>query len=277
MKSARERRVEVVALEMAADIVDVEGSRAGRNQIGPRELVRRPGKRPAGAQHNTVAPVELAHEGRQRNGRAYAAAAIAAALEAVAGSEHQRIGFRHPLGKRSDVFGGNAACFRGGLRRPVAREAHVLLVAADMLLDERQVMGAQPLELDGEGEAEKHVGAGPGGEVEVRLLGDLRAQRIDHRQSTAAALGLANLPHQMQVRDGGVVAPEHIELSLGRQVGADTGSVAVSSQPGFAAHPAAERATKQLRGAELVKEPQRHAVEGQQAVGTAVAQRPFRS
>ena len=76
-----------------------------------------------------------------------------------------------------------------------------------MLVDERQVMGAQPLELDGEGEAEKHVGAGLESEVKVRLLGDLRAQRIDHRQPTALALGLADLPHEMQVGDGGVVAP----------------------------------------------------------------------
>ena len=55
-----ERRVEVVALEMAANIVDVKRSRAGWNQIGPRELVRRPGERPAGAEHNAVASVELA-------------------------------------------------------------------------------------------------------------------------------------------------------------------------------------------------------------------------
>ena len=50
----------------------------------------------AGAQHDAAAVAQLAEQRRQRNCRPDAAAAIAAALEAVAGRDDERIGFGHP-------------------------------------------------------------------------------------------------------------------------------------------------------------------------------------
>ena len=76
--------------------------------------------------------------------------------------------------------------------------------------------------------------------MKIRLLGDLGAHRVDHYEATATPLGYPNIPHQMQVRDGGVVAPDHVELSIRSRLGADPRNQAVGAYPSLVADQAAQ-------------------------------------
>ena len=109
--------------------------------------------------------------------------------------------------------------------------------------------------------------------MQVCLLRDLAAQRIDHHQPAARALRCANIAHEVKVRDCGVVAPDNVELGGLRRLRADAGDVAIGSRPGFVAHHAAHRAAIEPARAELVKEAKRHAVVGEHAVRAGVIER----
>ena len=86
-----QRRIDVVALEMAAHVENVERARGPGQKIGPRELVGRLGKSKPRAQYDAAFCVELAEQRRQRNRGAHAAPPIAAALEPVAGRDDERL------------------------------------------------------------------------------------------------------------------------------------------------------------------------------------------
>ena len=57
-----------------------------------------------------------------------------------------------------------------------------------MLRDERVVERAQAFQFRGQRPGEQHIGAGQRRQMQVGLLGDLGAQRIDHDQPAALAL-----------------------------------------------------------------------------------------
>ena len=81
-----------------------------------------------------------------------------------------------------------------------------------MLGNETVVVRAKLVQLDRKRQSEQHVGAGSRCQMQVRLLGDLAAQRIDHHQPAALALGRPDVAHEVQIGDGGVVAPDDVEL-----------------------------------------------------------------
>ncbi len=95
-KQRAQWRGDVVVDEMAADIVDVERAGACRNQVRALQFRQGLGEGIARAEDDAAAAAELAEQRRQRNCRSDAAAAIAAALEPVAGRQHEGIGFGQP-------------------------------------------------------------------------------------------------------------------------------------------------------------------------------------
>ncbi len=101
----------------------------------------------------------------------------------------------------------------------------------------------------------QHVGAGQQGQMQIGLLGDLRAQRIDHDKPAALAFGLADAADEMHVGDRRVVAPDDVELGVFGKLGRASGHGAIGPRPRLAAHAAAQRPAIKLAGAELVEEP----------------------
>jgi len=142
--------------------------------------------------------------------------------------------------------------------------------------NEAVVVRAQLLKLIGERKGEQHVGAGLQGQVQIGLLGDLRAQRIDDRQPAALSHRGADLAHQMQIGDGCIVAPHDVERGVRRRLRSDAGYRTIGARPGLAAHPAAQGPAIELAGAQPMEEAQRHAVHRQHAVRARIVQRHHR-
>ena len=90
--------------------------------------------------------------------------------------------------------------------------------------------------------------------MEIRLLGDLGAQRVDDRQPGALPLRPPDKPDQVDVRHRRVVAPDDIELRMLGEFRRAAGRRAISARPGLAAHPAAQRPSVELACAEPVEE-----------------------
>src|SRR5204863_48048 len=114
-------------------------------------------------------------------------AAVTVALEAVADGDHRRREGAVPVGELPHVALFDAANPRGVGQREAARQRHVLVEALHVALDERAVERALPLELGGNRPRQHDVGPGTECDVEVSLLGDLRAPRVDDDQLGAFA------------------------------------------------------------------------------------------
>ena len=135
---------------------------------------------------------------------------------------------RWPRAWPRDTSAPGSGCPRRARRRfrPRARadSARASLMYASMtqhvLLDEGAIEPAGALEFRRQRPGQHHVRPRTHGEVQVRLLGDLDAPRIDHHELGAVVLGGVDLPHQVQVAGGGVVAPDDDQLGEARPAGA---------------------------------------------------------
>ncbi len=116
-------------------------------------------------------------------------------------------------------------------RRPFARPRHELLDPQHVRGDERRVQRADPFQLGRQRPGQQHVGAGQQRQVQIRLLGDLGAQRIDHHQPAALALRPADAAHQMQIGDRRVVAPDDVQLARARRTPAGSRARRHRSRP----------------------------------------------
>src|SRR6516225_10248563 len=112
--------------------------------------------------------------------------------------------------------------------------------------------------------------------MEIGLLGDLGAQRVDDHELAAGALRLANAPNEMKVGDRGVVAPDDVEFGVLCELRRASGYGAVGAGPGFAAHTPAERMPVELRGAQPVEKPRRHAVPSEETMRAGIVERHHR-
>ena len=112
--------------------------------------------------------------------------------------------------------------------------------------------------------------------MQIGLLGDLGAQRIDDGEPTAAALRLPDAAYEMHIRHGRVVAPDEVELGIFGEIGRAARHRAIGAGPGLAAHSAAQSAPIKLARPEPVEEAQRHAVAGEQTVRPGIVQRQDR-
>ena len=234
-----QRRVDVVIGKMATDVVDVEGARAGGDQIGPLQPGGRFWEGIARAQDDAAAAAELSEQRRERNRRPDAAAAVAAAFEPIAGRQHQRFRLGQPAREPADPVGPQPADGGGPLGRPFAGTAHERLEAQHMRGDEAIVERAHSLELDGNGPGEQNVGAGPQLQMEIRLPGNLGAQRVDDDEPAAGPTCPSDRADEVQVGDGRVVAPDHVQRRGLGQFRRTSGHRAIGAGPGLAAHPAA--------------------------------------
>ncbi|MFN9938655.1 MAG: hypothetical protein ACK56I_04195, partial [bacterium] len=113
------------------------------------------------------------------------------------------------------------------------------VIAMDMLRDEARIMRAEIAQRIGQREAQHHVGSGMELDMQIGLLGDLRAQRIDDGKPAARAACLRHLAHQVQVGDGSVVAPQQGELRHARCLRPDAWRRAIGADPGLGPHAAA--------------------------------------
>jgi hypothetical protein len=138
------------------------------------------------------------------------------------------------------------------------------------------IEASDPLKLRRDGPREHHIRAGAHGQMEVRLLGRLDAPWIDHHQLGAIALGSVDLPHEMQIAAGGVVAPDDDELRETDLLERCAGCCAESAGVGGAADPAAQGTSAQQRGADPMKETQRHGITRQHPVRAGVVERQQR-
>jgi hypothetical protein len=112
--------------------------------------------------------------------------------------------------------------------------------------------------------------------VQIGLLGDLRAQRIDDGQPAALSHRGADVAHQMQIGDRRIVAPHDVERGVLRRLRSDAGYRTIGARPGLAAYPAAQGPAIELAGAEPMEEAQRHAVHRQHAVRARIVERYHR-
>ena len=263
--------------QVLAGVHDVEGPRAGWHQVGPLQPLRRLGEHVAGAVDEAAAGhPELSGQRRQREDRPDAAAAVLVALEPVADADRRRRQRGVPLGEARDVGGVEPARLGGARQRPRPRQRHVLVEAGHPALDERAVERAAPLELGGQRPAQHDVGAGPQRQVQVGLLGDLDAARVDHDQLAAGAPHALDQRRDVQVGPGDVVAPGDHEPRLRDLLGPDAGRGAEGPQPGLRPDTAAQRSAIEQRRAHAMEEAQVHRATGQQAVGSRVVERHHR-
>ncbi len=112
--------------------------------------------------------------------------------------------------------------------------------------------------------------------MQIRLLGDLRAQRVDDHQFAARALCFANAPDKMKIGDRRVVAPDDIELGVLGELRRASGHGAIGPRPRLAAHAAAQGPPIELGSAQPVEETRGHAVAGEEAVRAGIVQRHYR-
>ena len=145
-----------------------------------------------------------------------------------------------------------------------------------MLFYEGMIEAAEPLQLDGDGPGQHHVRAGTNRQMQMRLFGHFDAPRIDHYQPRAVALGGIDLPHEVQIAARGVVAPDDDELRQTHLLERRAGGCAESAGVGRAADAATQRAAAQQRGADFVKEAQRHGIARQHPVRAGVVERQQR-
>src|SRR4029453_17808978 len=129
-KESPERRVNVVLLQVAADVHDVERTRWTRQKVRPYQFAGRPRYRGAGAEHHAVASIELAHQGWQPNPCFDAPAAVTSTLEAIAECHDKRIGFSHPSSQLPNVLARQACGFLCLGDAPRARGDHELVLPA---------------------------------------------------------------------------------------------------------------------------------------------------
>src|SRR6266446_8710860 len=120
--------------------------------------------------------------------------------------------------------------------------------------DEGVVEQTQSLELSGDGPGEQRVGAGQQLQMQIGLLGDLRAQWVDDHQLAARALCFANAPDNMKIGDRRVVAPDDIELGVLGELWRASGYGAIGPRPRLAAHAAAQGPPIELGSAQPVEE-----------------------
>ncbi len=153
---------------------------------------------------------------------------------------------------------------------------HELLEAGHVLLDERAVERAPPLQLRGERPRQHHVGPGLERDVHVGLLGDLDALGIHHHDLGPVAAGRVDDRGEVEVRPRDVVAPRDREPGVPHLLGGDAGRGAEGAEPGLGADAAAERRAVEERGAQLVEEAQVHRRIGEHAVRPRVVERQHR-
>jgi len=121
----------------------------------------------------------------------------------------------------------------------LAGQRHKLLGSKNVRGDEGVVKRTQSLELRGDGPGEQRVGAGQQLQMQIRLLGNLRAQRVDDHQLAARALCFANAPDKMKIGDRRVVAPDNVELGVLGELRRASKYGAIGPRPRLAAHAAA--------------------------------------
>src|SRR5208282_3153718 len=269
-------RIDIVFDKMPADVVDRQRASAGGQQIRALQPGGSLGKGVARGQYDAAALAELAEQSRQGDRRADAAAAVAAAFEAVAWRQNERFGLGKPAREGQDLAFLQPAGRGCSCRGPLPGARHELLEAQYIGGDEEVIQRSRPLELGGDGPGEQDIGAGQQLQMQIRLLGDLCAKRVDDDQLAAPALCPANGPDEVQVGDRRVVAPDDIELGVLGEFGRASGYGTISSRPGLAADAAAQRPPVELGGAEAVEEPQGHAVPGEKAVRAGIVQRHHR-
>ena len=178
--------------------------------------------------------------------------------------------------KCDDLLLAQAARRRRTRHRPRARRRHELVEPEQVRGDERVVECTDPFQFRRQRPRQQNVGSGQRCQMQVGLLGDLGAQRIDHHQLPALALRLPDAAYQMQVGDSRVVAPHHVQLRVRGELRRAAGNGAIGAGPRLAAHAAAHRAAIELRRAKLVEEARRHAVAGEHPVRTGIVQRRHR-
>ena len=182
------------------------GTRSGRCKL--RHRLR---KRVAGAKGDAAALAQLAEQRRQRDRRPDAAAAVAPALQPVARRQHQRVGLRHPACQGEDLRFRHAAGLGRPRGRPFARPCHERVGTQHMRGDERRVERAGAFQLRRQRPGQQRVGARQQCDMQVGLCGNLGAQRVDHDQFSPGAHRSPDATHQMQIGNGRVVAPHHVQ------------------------------------------------------------------
>src|SRR5215213_5712707 len=228
-------RVDVILFQMAADIQNVQCARAGRQEIGPGQFRSSLRESMTRTQHNAARSAKLSKERRKCNRSSNPAAAIAPSLKAVARGQDNRLGFRHPLCEKQYVACRDSANSRRCFRWPFPRNLHKFVIPTHILLDKALIMDAKPLQLDGHGECEEHIRTWIWGEVEISLFRNLGSQRIDHDQPSTFALGTAEFRNEMQIGNGGIIAPNDVELCLACRFWTNTGNRAKGPDPCLAA------------------------------------------
>ena len=264
-------------VQVPADVDDVDQARAGRDEVGARQARRRLREREPGAvDQPTARHAELSGERGKREDRADAAAAVAVALEPIADRDHCRVHGPIPLGELAHEALVHAADPRRVRQAVAARERHVVLEPVHVARDELAVEAALPLEIGGHRPREDDVGPGPERDVQIGLLGDLRAPRVDDDELGAPAAGLVDDRHDVQIRPRHVAAPGHDQLRVLGLLGPDARRRTKGADPGLRADTAAERTAVEQTGAEPVKEPKIHRTAGEHPVRAGIIQRQDR-
>ena len=177
--------------QVAADVHDVDGPGARRHQVGPRQLLGvlgnandAPLTRPPPTGPNLPASAGSANTARMPlpplRLRSSPLPTVIEAGEMVA----------YHSAKRATSATASPHVSAAPLDRPRPRQRHELLEATHPPLDERAIEGTAALEIGGHRPRQHHVGAGAQGQVQIGLLGDLGAARIDHHQLAAGAARL---------------------------------------------------------------------------------------
>ena len=129
---------------------------------------------------------------------------------------------------------------------------------------------AEELAVKRQGQAQ--VRAGPGLKMEVGLLGQRRASRIDDDELAAAGPGGPQDRHQVDAGGGGVSAPDDRQLCVFVVLEGDAGHLAVEAERGRGAGRRAYGA-RELGGAEAPEQDRVRGVLCEQAVRAAVTER----
>ena len=109
--------------------------------------------------------------------------------------------------------------------------------------------------------------------MQLRLLGDTGAPRVDHHQPGAVTVGGVDLTHEVQVAHARVIAPHDDQLRQRHLLQGCARSGAERRGVGGAADAAAQRSARKQRRPQAVKEAQRHRVARQHAVRPGVVER----
>ena len=138
-------------------------------------------------------------------------------------------------------------------------------------------MRTAPLQLRCQAERQHHVGSRVDRDMQVGLLGDLDPLRIDYHQlRVLLTLGRIDRPHQVQVGDGDVVAPDHDQVGMLQLFRRHAGCGAEHAGIGRAADDPAKLTPRQEGCAELVKEAPVHGATSQLAMRPCIVERQHR-